>query len=70
MELECKHSYKLGYGLDEWGLIPDRARKEIFPSLLHPHGLWGPSNFLHNGYLEHLSLELKQLTCEADLTSM
>jgi len=31
MELECKHSYKLGYGLDEWGLIPDRARERNFP---------------------------------------
>jgi hypothetical protein len=41
-------SIVLGYGLDDWGLIPSRCW-EFFSKLSHPERLWGPPSLLSNG---------------------
>jgi len=44
-------SYRLGYGLNDWGSVPGRGNDEIlFSSLSCPDQLWGPPSFLSNGY--------------------
>jgi len=39
----------MGYGLDDWDLIPRRGR-DFFSLSSHPDWLWGPPSQLSNEY--------------------
>jgi hypothetical protein len=53
-----------GYWLDGLGSIPGSAR--FFSSSQRPDRLWGPPNFLYNGYRGHSPREVKRQGREAD----
>jgi hypothetical protein len=54
-----------GYGLDNWGSVPNRGRVFFFQSL-RPDRLWGPLSLLSNGYWGSFPRGKARLRSDAD----